>query len=331
MTAALAACIAGEAAAQSNVDVYGVIGLYAGTTKRSGAADSTLEMGPGGLTTSFYGFRGQEDLGGGLKAIFQMENYFRPDTGASGRRNSDPTAFSKVALVGLNGNFGQLTFGRHITAYKAVVNVLSPYGASSVYSPLILHTYGSSYNNTVIGDTIWSNAIQYKSKTMNGFTGAVMYALGEREGRNEVHNLGLSAQYQQGPLAVLAAAQRVRVDAVAPSTGQYAYLGGLSYELGFAKLFASAQTTDAKVTDVKSRTYQLGTSVPTSAAGKVLLSWARTKNEVPRRADTSRNTAALGYDYALSKRTDLYTIYLYDKLSDRGSGNGFTVGVRHAF
>jgi predicted porin len=158
-----------------------------------------------------------------------------------------------------------------------------------------------------------------------------MYAFGERAGQSGVHNLGLSAQYQEGPLAVLAAAQKVRVDAVAPSTAQYAYVGGLSYDLGVAKLFGSAQKTEATVTDVKSRTYQLGTSVPTSAAGKVLFSWARTSYDVPRRADTSRNTAALGYDYALSKRTDVYAIYLYDKLSDSGSGSGYTLGIRHAF
>jgi predicted porin len=331
MAATLAACIAGEAAAQSNVEVYGVIGVFAGTTKRSGAAEKTVEMGSGGLTTPFYGFRGQEDLGGGLKAVFRMENYFRADTGESGRRATDPVAWSKVASVGLSGNFGQLTLGRQITPYKSVTDGLNPYGASSTYSPLSLHTYSSSYGNTVIGDTIWSNAIQYKTNAMNGFTGTVMYGLGEKAGNTSVNNLGLSAQYQQGPLAVLAAAQRVRVDAVAPSTAQNAYVGGLSYDMGVAKLFAAAERTEKTVTDVKSRTYELGASIPTNPAGKVLLSWARTKNEVPRRADTARSTAALGYDHALSKRTDIYAVYLYDKLSTSGSGNGYTAGIRHAF
>jgi predicted porin len=123
---------------------------------------------------------------------------------------------------------------------------------------------------------------------------------------------------------------------------------GSSYDLKFMKLFASfnyitnkllLDADDARY-DLKSDTVQLGTSVPVGA-GSVLFSWARTKvkasgdfSDVLGSEVTSsivRNTASLGYDYFLSKRTDVYSIVSYDKLTDTDSGVSFGAGIRHRF
>ena len=61
------------------------------------------------------------------------------------------------------------------------------------------------------------------------------------------------------------------------------------------------------------------------------MSWAQTKIEKPTTSDIKRNTAAIGYDYFLSKRTDVYAIYLYDKLTSYSVGNSYALGIRHTF
>jgi predicted porin len=123
----------------------------------------------------------------------------------------------------------------------------------------------------------------------------------------------------------------MRSVAVAPSTGQYAYMAGLNYDAGFAKLYASAQLTDNAVTDIKSHTAQLGTSVPVTKAGSVLFSWAHTTVDNPNAWVGNHDTAGLGYDYYLSKRTDIYATYLYDHIKMKTVGNSYALGIRHLF
>ncbi|RJF92515.1 porin [Noviherbaspirillum saxi] len=320
-----------SALAQSNVEIYGLVGVYAGSIKRSDMTPRVTQLGHGGLTTSYFGFRGREDLGGGLKAIFQIENFFQPDTGAAGRNATDPSFASRSAWVGIQGGFGQLTLGRHTTPFYLAMQAVNPFVASTVFSPVVLQSYIAPFGGTIIGDTVWNNAIQYSIPTMNGFSATAIYGLGEVAGSNGVGNLGLTARYAQGPFLATASAQRVRVGATAPSTGQYAYLGGVSYDFSFAKLFGSVQKTERTVTDLESSTYQLGASIPVSQAGKVLASWSQTKADVTPVRETTRNTAAIGYDYTLSKRTDLYAVYLRDKVTGNSAGNSYAVGIRHQF
>ena len=69
----------------SQVQLYGIVGTYVGSVKRSDTPQSTVLIGSGGLTTSFWGIRGKEDLGGGVSAIFALESFFQPQNGAQGR------------------------------------------------------------------------------------------------------------------------------------------------------------------------------------------------------------------------------------------------------
>jgi predicted porin len=330
----LAACgagIAADAAAEDGVQVYGLVGTYVGSIKRSDSVGRVVQVGSGGLTTSYLGFHGAEDLGGGTRAIFQLETFFQPDTGGVGRSAADPGGFSRSGWVGLQGTFGQLTIGRHTSPYYVAMQSVNPFGSSVVFSPLVVQSYVAAFNNTIIGDTVWNNAIQYVAPPVGDLSATAIYAPGEVTSNSSVRNYGLHLRYKHGPLAAVLSGQRVRTAAVAPSTGQYAYLAGVSYDFSRVKLYGSAQTTDNAVTAVKSRTYQAGASVPVTPEGAILFSWARTGIQNPKAATGAHNTAGLGYDYNLSRRTDVYLTYLYDHINGRPIGNSYATGIRHVF
>jgi len=328
---AFLSCIGCGLAEAADVQLYGLIGSYAGSIKRSDNVERTTVVGSGGLTTSWWGIRGSEDLGGGTKAIFQLEQFFQPDTGGAGRSAADPGGFSRSGWVGLSGHYGQLTIGRHTSPYYVSMQMVNPFGASVVFSPLVVQSYVASFSNTVIGDTVWNNVIQYVAPEVHGLSTTIVVAPGEVAGKSSVNNAGVHLRYRQGKLTAVLSAQRVRTAAVAPSTGQEAYLAGLAYDAGWARLYASAQATDNAVTDVRSRTWQLGSAVPVTPTGSILASWARTTVDNPALRVGAHDTAGLGYDYFLSRRTDVYATYLYDHIDGRVKGNSYAVGIRHTF
>jgi predicted porin len=319
------------ALAADEVQVYGLIGSFAGSIKRSDSVARTTIVGSGGLTTSYLGFRGGEDLGDGLRAVFQLETFFQPDNGGAGRSAADPSGFSRNGWVGLQGAFGQLSMGRHTSPYYVSMQVVNPFGSSVAFSPLVVQSYVAAFSNTVIGDTVWNNAVQYATPTLGDVSVTAIYAPGEVAGDSSVRNYGLHLRYKHGPLAAILSGQRVRTAVVAPSTGQDAWLAGMSYDAGPVKLYGSAQATDNAVTSIKSRTYQAGASVPVTPTGSILFSWARTGVDNPKAVVPTHNTAGLGYDYYLSKRTDVYATYLYDRIDGRAAGNSYALGIRHLF
>lgn len=322
---------AADSRAADGVQIYGLVGSYAGSIKRSDNVERVTLVGSGGLTTSWWGIRGSEDLGGGTRAVFQLEQFFQPDTGGAGRSLADPGGFSRSGWVGLSGAFGQVTLGRHTSPYYVSMQMVNPFGASVVFSPLVVQSYVASFGNTVIGDTVWNNVIQYVAPTVGGLSAIVVYAPGEVAGKGRVNNAGIHFRYTRGKLNAVFSAQRVRTAAVAPSTGQQAYLAGLAYDAGWARLYGSAQATDNAGTGVTSRTWQLGTSVPATPKGSILASWARTTVDNPALRVGAHDTAGLGYDYFLSRRTDVYATYLYDRVDGRASGNSYALGIRHTF
>lgn len=329
--AAAILCGATAARADDGVQLYGLVGSYAGSIKRSDAIERTSVVGSGGLTTSWWGIRGSEDLGGGVKGIFQIEQFFQPDTGGAGRSAADPGGFSRSGWVGVSGAYGQLTIGRHTSPYYVSMQMVNPFGSSVVFSPLVVQSYVAAFSNTVIGDTVWNNVIQYAAPVVGGLTTIVNYAPGEIAGNNNVNNASVHLRYVRGALTAVLSAQRVRTAAVAPATGQEAVLGGVAYDAGFAKLYASYQATDNAGTDITSRTWQLGTSVPVTKTGSILASWAHTSVNNPKLVVGSHDTAGLGYDYYLSRRTDVYATYLYDHIQSKVKGNSYAAGIRHTF
>lgn len=101
-------------------------------------------------------------------------------------------------------------------------------------------------------------------------------------------NFGLQLTYINGPITAVASAQRARVAAVAPSSGQYLHLAGAAYDAKVAKFYAAAQMTSNNPIETGSHPYELGVSVPLSPSNVILAEWARTKHSAPLdvRADT---------------------------------------------
>jgi predicted porin len=314
----------------SSVQMYGLIGMYVDSSKLSTTRSSTVQMGGGGMTTSFWGIRGREDIGGGNAVIFSLESFFRPNTGQMGRNTTDGL-FSRNAYVGLTGAYGTFKFGEQTNPTYINQQLVNPFGSSVVFSPLIVHSYTASYSNTVIGDTVWQNAIEYVSPNYDGLTGTAIYSVSSTTGHQGRDNVGLHLTYAKGPLTAVFSAQRVRTAAVAPSSGQYLYLAGAAYDARFMKVYGAAQMTSNNNVETGSHTYELGVSVPLTPSNVILAEWARTRHSAPLNHSNVRNTASLAYEYILSKRTFVYTVYSYDKLTSNPSGSTYGLGMQHTF
>ena len=314
----------------TQVQLYGLIGAYAGKMERSGGPEALTQIGHGGLTTSFWGLRGSEELGGGLKAIFALDSFFQTDTGGQGRNATDPL-FSRNAYVGVEGGFGKLTLGRQTNPTYINMGLLSPFGNSVVFSPLTLHSFVAGYNGALVGDTVWNNAVQYATPRLKGLAANLIYGLGETPGSTGTGNLGLHATYVQGAFSAAVSAQRFRAPVTAPMTQQKGYLLGAAYDFKVVKVYGSVAGSEAGGTVNETRTRDLGLKVPVSASGALLAEFAHTRRTRAVLPENVRKTAAFGYDHFLSKRTDLYAVCLHDRQSGFEAGNSLALGIRHTF
>lgn len=329
--------VSAAAHAQSSVQLMGLTDVFIGSLRNAGDAGHASVVNSGGMTTSWFGVKGTEDLSGGLKANFALTSFIKVDSGAQGRFLND-TFFSRDANVGLSGSFGTVTVGRGL-APNFLPSILSnPLSDSFTFSPVILHMNvplfnGSGWASTTPSDTGWSNEIIYSTPSMGGLTANLHYQFGEIAGDSGKKNIGFNALYFNGPLTLTGFYERDQISNPAvPST----YLGttktdwmlGGAYDFSVVKAFASYGQAKADNAASKAKTTQLGVSVPAGATGKVLASWAQTRLSA---TDVSRKTFTLGYDHFLSKRTDVYAMYMNDRITRQTSGNSIGAGIRHRF
>ncbi|BCO28298.1 outer membrane porin protein 32 [Rhodoferax lithotrophicus] len=334
------AVLALGAQAQSTVQLMGLVDAYAGSMRMAGDAESKSVVGSGGMTTSWWGMTGTEDLGGGMKAGFTLTSFFQTDTGATGRFG-DPQ-FSRDANVSLSSELGTLTLGRGKAPNFLPTILFNPMGDSYTFSPLVLHSsvpvgpFGAyRWTGTVPADTGWSNQITYSSPTFGGLKGNLHYQFGEQgTGVNEsAHNVGFNLFYSAGPLGLTAYWERDEINnpfppnAVLASGTQTAWMMGGTYDASVVKLFVTTGKSSNAANTIDKQTTSLGVSAPLGA-GKLLAAVARTNNDV---ANTSRTTTTVGYDYTLSKRTDLYAMLMRDEITSFDSGTSLGLGVRHRF
>jgi predicted porin len=316
--------------AADRVSIYGVVDAYVGSLRRSDQPGRTKVLNSGGMTTSYWGVQGSEDLGGGLRSFFALESFFQADSGTFGRTTADPY-FSRNAYVGLGGAYGQMSAGRQTNALYAATGNFNPFLASANLSPVMLQVWNTGYNRAVLGDSVWDNTLQYASPDMAGFRLSAAYGLGEVTNRGGVRNVNLTVNYARGPFAAVVSAQQVKAGPglAAPVSSQKAQMAGLSYDFEAVKLYGQYFHTDTPDIRTTTRTTQLGVAVPVGA-GRIMASVAQTRRDMPV-TDTSRTTAALGYDHYLSKRTDLYAVYLSDRLTGYERRASLALGMRHRF
>jgi predicted porin len=266
--------------------------------------------GAGGLTGSRWGMRGSEDLGGGLKAVFNLENRFNLDTGTGA------SGFLGNAYIGLTGGFGTVHVGRSYNAYDYTQDL-------SVFENALDSSFTADFN---AGNTTRSaNMIKYVSPTFSGFTAVASTGLGEGTAKNQN---GLSLGYAAGPLAVRVGGQSAaNGDAVGVSAG---------YDLGVASVSGGYNQLSAPNNGNDSMGYTMGVTVPMGAF-KFSAGFAIGEVETNAGAKVSDTTGfGLAASYSLSKRTTAYVGYNDSKLENaagvKTAGSRlYAVGVRHDF
>jgi len=327
-----AACsIASRAAhAQTSVTLYGLVGLDIASSKRSSGPPAALAEQSPGLTAPYWGIRVNEELGTGYRAIAVLESFFQPTNGGLGRTAADPF-WGRNSYVGIAGPFGRVTLGRHTNLLYLAEQQVNPFKASILFSPLVMQTFTAPYDGAMLGDTVWNNDIQYTSPNPNGVTATAVYAPGGFAGSNGIYNAALSTLYAGGSLTAVATVQRTRVVAGVASPTQNAYIVGAAYDFSLFELYGALQGLRTDSTDVGAHTYEAGLSVPLTSQLTALAEWAYTRRSAPKHAVSGRNTGSAGLDYFLSRRTDLYLLTVYDRLSGYGTAMTYATGIRHLF
>ena len=333
----------GAAMAQSSVTVFGVVDSAVSYVN---GQDNWSGLNSGGNQTSRLGFRGVEDLGGGLKANFWLEAGILADNG-SGKSGysanevaNDGLAFKRRATVGLSGNFGEVRMGRELTAAYSATSRYDVFGqvgfgASKVWADAGVN--GDSTTQRV------SNMVTYLSPDFSGFRANVNYGFSEdtdaqtgKFSNSASCYMGAGLTYDNGPLSLglglerrNAGANTAEFDVTVPATpvfeGEYdvnAWSLGGSYDFGVAKLAAAYRNSEAKWTDGvdsakdKTKGYYIGLSAPVGAAGEVKASYNRYEITEAGEAKQKADQFALGYVHNLSKRTAVYGTYAYIKNKD---------------
>jgi predicted porin len=357
--AALGAFACG-AHAQSSVTLYGIIDE--GFNINTNAGGSHLyNLSSGVLQGSRFGMRGTEDLGGGLKAIFVLENGFDVNTGKLGQGG---LMFGRQAFVGLGSQFGTVTLGRQ---YDSVVDYVGPlevgdqWGGYIAAHPGDLDNFNNAYRT--------NNAIKFTSVNYAGLTFGGMYSVGGVAGdysRNQTWSLG--AGYTNGPLVLGVGYLNARTPATsgglfgnntgtttasAVTTPVYAgFASASTYQVagaGGAYTFGAA-TFGATYSNIKF--YGIGSTSASALRGDtatfnnaevnfkyqitpallVGAAYDYTKgNDVGAVDGATYHQGMLGADYFLSKRTDVYIVGVYQHASgEQVAANGTTITPAHA-
>lgn len=335
--ALMAMALAGAAHAQSSVQLMGTMDAYIGGKRNAGDPGRVTGVNSGGMTTSWFGFKGSEDLGDGLRANFALTSFIQVDTGSQGRFAAD-TFFSRDANVGLSGSFGAVTVGRGLAPNFLPTVILNPFGDSFTFSPLVLHANVPLFNATgwaatTPSDTGWANEIIYSTPKFGGLSGNVHYQFGEVAGSAGPKNVGLNVLYFGGPLTAGAFYENDQISNPAASAPfatadrKTDWMLGAAYDFKVVKAFLTYGQAKSDKLAPKAKTTTLGASIPVGV-GSVLLGTARTA-VTP--ANVRRNTTTVGYDYPMSKSTDLYAMYMRDSITGFVGGSSFGFGIRKRF
>lgn len=358
---------AGASFAQSSVTLYGIADIWVGQTSGSVTVNGVKTdvptmtvMESGGVSGSRWGMKGTEDLGGGLKANFNLEQGFKLDTGAAADAKK---MFNRQAWVGVSGGFGAVKLGRSGTAYDDILGT-----NNNTFDSALTARPWVGYAATV------DNQLYYAMPAMGGFSGAVSYALGEGKAATTANPVNVSAgsvfalnvQYAQGPFMVGFAHQKEKTDnklglgaltgindlltqvgvpaanrlvAPAGSTAQYNLLTG-SYDLRVVKLLASYNkaTLNDTTGDVDFKEFQLGADVPLASNMTLALGYGESKADAGGELYKAKAYSA-AVAYSLSKRTTAYAGFNIGKVAFDPTNvanaevktNLYAIGVKHTF
>ncbi|MCA8253178.1 porin [Burkholderia sp. AU31624] len=364
------AFLSAAAHAQSSVTLYGM--LDAGivyTNNQSGK--SAWQQGSGLLSNTVFGLSGNEDLGGGLHALFRLENGFNLNNGTQSYKN---TMFGRRAYVGLQSDpYGALTLGRQ---YDAVVDYLGPLAMANNGDGNNLASH--PFDNDNLDDSFYiDNAVKYTSPTLAGWQFGGLYGFSNAAGgfaNNRAYSAGVS--YANGPVSLGAAYLQLNRGGLTaggalsandgpnfPAVRQRVMGAGGSYAFDRLTLGAlwthsmfdetAASSLPGALNALRFDNFEVNARYALTPAVSFAGAYTFTNGRYDDATGSHRpkwHQVTLMADYALSKRTDVYaeTVYQHQFGVPAGATLGFanvtglapssnntqvvgTVGIRHRF
>jgi predicted porin len=328
LAAAIATCLPALASAQSSVQVNGQVRLTVNRISVDGG-NSFTELRD---NASRLGFRGTEDLGGGLRAVFGLELGYGADTGEMG------SPAYRHSYVGLTGRFGALTLGRLDSGSPSGSPLYSQVTAITSFAP-------NDAGATAIGTSMLnarnrvSNAIGYATPNMGGFVGRARYYLRGAgtgtEAEDDARSLDLGLNYANGPLKLaLGYGKDERSTALKAAEFDDKWQAGVRYDFGLLAPYAlvGVDRFAQKAGNRRSVRYWIaGVEASVDAHAVVFNLLGR---QVLANPNGERRKAQLGYMYKLSKRTELQAFVDVDD-ADSSKPNNRTraigTGIKHVF
>lgn len=333
------AFIAPAALAQSEppVTMYGRMWLMFNAVQAPGGTTPVASRNTVTDGSSLLGFRATENLGGGLRAFFQIESAVVPDTGTG-------TLASRNSAVGLRGNFGQVLLGRWDSPFKLSAIIVDPTSQITLANQL-------SVINTGDFNRRQNNSVQYLTPDLGAFKGRLMYSANEdRSATANPSLISASIEYANGPFRINYANERHKDQRGATVTAGVTESGqNLSGTATFGPVKVGLLAQHFKSTDRTNRkAYQASVTYNLSGSQRVFLTLGQNKDgAAANAAQPESKLVALGYDYEFSKRTMLAVRYASLKNNAASSANlnnsglptltanadpkGFGIGLRHTF
>ncbi|MEK7883626.1 MULTISPECIES: porin [Methyloversatilis] len=373
LAAAIAAALAPAAvmAEASNVTIYGRIdygfmsrGGDSGGLSQAGRTGRLNDFEDGILGTNRFGFKGSEDLGNGLKAIYEFEFGFSGDSGTSFGSTTN-----RHSWVGLTGAFGTALGGRVDGARYSFVGKYDPFKNQTVANAGSLFGVTSGLGQADRAD----NAVVYITpelapglKFLAAYTTSLLSEAGSGAIAGQDVETGdtplyaIAAMYDNGPISLLLDYENLQIKRVAPGGGDLEFdlwVAGASYDFGVAKLSAYYESTEGDDTASKAVSngdgWLIGLSAPVTSNITLKASYVKANDD--RAADSDCSKWGIGGEYAFSKRTTAYATYAKINNDDlarcgisknaaggngTGSGgangtgygdSGFNIGLAHTF
>ena len=319
---------AGAASAQSSVTLYGVADIWFGSFKDDNGVRQT-GLQDGGVSNSRWGLKGSEDLGGGLKANFLLEQGFSLEDGSA------TNGFNRTSWIGLSGGFGEVQIGQPWNAFDDV-SALASSTFDSDLAPIntVFATTGAADSD--------NNAIKYITPSFGGFSGSVSYAFGEDKTAttSASDTYAISAMYEAGPLVLgLGYFNADSADTYDVGTGKVSATRlAATYDLGAVQLLASYGRGKAVVgaDTTKIAEWELGVNVPLSDALTLSAGYARSNWKENGVKNFKSDGFGAAVAYSLSKRTTVYAGFNNTDEEDVPSTGTtklrtYAVGIKHTF
>ncbi len=344
LTAASLAAMASVAHAQSSVTLYGTLDTgiaFFGNEHGANGSGNSIQLSSGNQSGNRWGLQGNEDLGGGLSAVFKLESGFNINNGALGQGQR---IFGRTAMVGLSSaTYGAITVGRQ---YDPLVDLLQPLTDDDTFGPAFatpgdIDNYDDSYRT--------NNSIKYTSPNYAGFQWSSMYAAGGVPGSTSAgQTYAVAAAYNHGPLGLGAGyfhansdngtaatfdglnpdASSFAVDSPAISggfvsansmqiiraAGDYAF-GPFTAGLAYSNVaYNNYATPGSRSNSTKFNTGQAFLNYQVTPMATLGAGYNYTKGS-GNGVTASYNQFTVGAEYYLSKRTDIYALAGYQKAS----------------